>query len=52
MQESIFSNLRERMEEALKHSKADYTEIRIETGMNSGLLFRGEESDQIGFFLS
>jgi len=36
------------MEEALKHSNADYTEIRIETDIHSGLLFRGEELDQVG----
>jgi TldD protein len=40
--------LRNLMEEALKRSKADYTEIRIETDITSGLLFRGEELDQIG----
>lgn len=40
--------MRERIEKALKRSKADYTEIRIETGIYSGLLFKGEELDQIG----
>jgi len=40
--------LRNRMEDALKRSKADYTEIRIETDITSGLLFRGKELDQIG----
>jgi len=40
--------LRERIEKALKRSKADYTEIRIETDIQSGLLFKGEELDQIG----
>lgn len=40
--------MRERIEKALKRSKADYTEIRIETDIQSGLLFKGEELDQIG----
>jgi len=40
--------LKEQIEKALKRSKADYTEIRIETNTLSGLLFRGEELDQIG----
>ncbi len=41
--------MKNRMEEALKRSKADYTEIRIETDVHSGLVFRGEELDQVGF---
>ncbi len=40
--------MREQIEKALKRSKADYTEIRIETDIQSGLLFKGEELDQIG----
>ena len=40
--------MRERMEEALKQSKADYTEVRIESDIHSGLLFKGKELDQIG----
>ena len=39
--------MRERMEAALKRSRADYTEIRIEDAVASELLFRGEELDQI-----
>lgn len=40
--------MRDRLERALKKSKADYTEIRIEDTIRSGLLFRGEELDGIG----
>ncbi len=40
--------MRERIEKALKRGKADYTELRIETDIQSGLLFKGEELDQIG----
>lgn len=40
--------MRNQLEEALKQSKADYTEIRIETDIISGLLFKGKELDQIG----
>ena len=40
--------LRERMEEALGGSTSDYAEIRIETDTSSGLIFKGEELDQVG----
>ena len=36
------------MERALKKSRAEYTEIRIEETVVSGLNFRGEELDHIG----
>jgi TldD protein len=40
--------LRERMENALHKSNADYTEIRIEDVISSGAIFRGQELDDIG----
>lgn len=40
--------MRDRVERALKKSRADYTEIRLEDTIRSGLLFRGEELDSIG----
>ena len=36
------------MESALKKSRADYTDIRIEESSSSGLNFKGRELDQIG----
>jgi TldD protein len=35
--------MRDRIEEALKHSKADYTEIRIEEKETTRVVFRGKE---------
>ncbi|HGE69581.1 TPA: TldD/PmbA family protein [Candidatus Poribacteria bacterium] len=40
--------LRERLEEALRKSDAEYTEIRIEDVASSWISFRGEELDSIG----
>jgi TldD protein len=40
--------LRERLEDALKKSDAEYTDIRIEDVTNSWLNFRGKELDNIG----
>ena len=40
--------MRERMENALRKSNADYTEIRIEDVTFSGAIFRGQELDDIG----
>ena len=40
--------MRERLEQALKKSRAEYTEIRIEETVISGLNFRDEELDSIG----
>ncbi|MFH1006977.1 MAG: TldD/PmbA family protein [Candidatus Latescibacterota bacterium] len=40
--------MRDRMEQALKKSRADYTEIRLEEQAVSGLSFQGEELDHIG----
>ena len=35
--------MRDRIQEALKHSKADYTEIRIEEKETTRVVFRGKE---------
>ena len=35
--------MRDKIEEALKHSKADYTEIRIEEKETSRVVFRGKD---------
>ena len=40
--------MRERLEEALRRSDAEYTDIRIEGVTSSWLSFRGEELDSIG----
>ena len=40
--------MRERMEEALRKSDAEYTDIRIEDVTSSWINFRGEELDSIG----
>ncbi len=40
--------MRERLEEALRKSDADYTDIRIEDVTSSWISFRGEELDNIG----
>ncbi len=37
--------MRDRIEEALKRSKADYTEIRIEEKETTRVVFRGKELD-------
>ena len=39
--------MREMMENALRKSSAEYTEIRIEDVTSSGASFRGEELDYI-----
>ena len=41
-------NLLDRMQSALKRSRADYTELRIEYTTSSWLSFRGPELDSIG----
>jgi len=40
--------MRERIEQALRKSEAEYTEIRIETVISSWVNFRGEDLDNIG----
>ena len=40
--------MRERMENALRKSDAEYTEIRIESTISSWVNFRGEQLDNIG----
>ena len=40
--------MRERIEQALRESEAEYTEIRIETVISSWVNFRGEDLDNIG----
>lgn len=40
--------MRDRIQEALKHSKADYTEIRIEEKETTRVVFRGKELETAG----
>jgi len=40
--------MQDRIQEALKHSKADYTEIRIEEKETSRVVFRGKELETAG----
>jgi len=40
-------NMRERIEEAIKHSKADYTEIRIEEKESTQVVYQGKDLEKL-----